>query len=149
MPTNMKRVIIFDFNRTIYDPEAKRLLPNAKQVLRTLRKRGFELYLVSMVETSRNDLIQSLGIKSYFARIMMVQEKRKEDFQDILFKKNIDYTSSFVIGDRVKGEIAIGNMLGLKTIWLKQGKFAKELPQEVYEHPTNVVLKLKDILEIV
>ena len=57
-------------------------------------------------------------------------------------------TNSFVIGDRVRYEIKIGNILGFQTIWLKLGKFSVEKPQSNEEKPDFTILSLKEILKI-
>ncbi|MBU1037246.1 HAD hydrolase-like protein [Patescibacteria group bacterium] len=144
----MKKIIIFDFNRTIYDPESRDLIVDARLVLRTLLKRGFDLYLISRAENSRKKLIDELGVIQYFTKIIIVKEKNKRIFQKIIAEKNVDLQSSFIIGDRIKKEIIIGNILGLQTIWLQDGKFSNELPSTKNEQPKYVVKKLKDVLNI-
>ena len=142
------KLVIFDFNRTIYDPVTKGLLPDVEVVLGTLINRGFDLYLVSR-GNQRKDLIDSLGISNYFKEIIVSNTKSKRDFETIIAQEAVDIKSSFVMGDRVRKEITSGNTLGLKTIWLRQGKFANELPRNSTEQPNHVVKRLKDTLDIV
>lgn len=145
----MKRIIIFDFNRTIYDPDSKHLVQGAKLVLRTLLRRRFGLYLISRAGRSRRQLIENLGIKQYFVRVIVAREKSKKDLERIAARLSIMRGSSFVIGDRVRSEIRIGNALGLQTVWVRAGKFADELPIKVIEQPTYTVNELRDVLWIV
>lgn len=146
---DMRKMVIFDFNRTIYDPEKKRLLPKVRFVLRILIKRGFSLYLVSRAENSRRKLIKSLDLQKYFRQIITCQEKGLEDFKKIANRRTIDQQNSFVIGDRVKEEIRFGNFLGLKTVWLKVGKFSEEKPKLKIEIPKFTVERLEKILEFI
>ena len=145
----MKKIIIFDFNRTIYDPDDNCLIPGARFVLRTLLRRGFSLYLVSRAGQSRKDLIEKLAIKKYFSRIIVAEEKSKKDFERIVTPKMINRRASFVVGDRVRKEIRISNSLGLQTIWFRAGKFADEKPRKKIEQPTYIVRTLPDVLLLV
>lgn len=144
----MSRIIIFDFNRTIYDPETRDFLPKAPLVLQTLRKQGFTLFLICKAKRSREGIINTLGIRRYFKKIRIVQEKHREHFAEFLSPET-DLGGSFVVGDCIKEEITLGNELGLRTIWLRRGKFAGELPEHPGEQPTHAVPQLEDILQII
>ncbi len=144
----MERVIIFDFNRTIYDPDSDKLVAGAKFVLRTLLRRGFKLFLISRAQKSRRELINKLGLDEYFVRVVVTSDKNRGDFERFLSKKT-DLSSSFIVGDRVRGEIAIGNKLNLQTVWVRSGKFADELPRSDIENPTYTVKELRDVLGII
>lgn len=145
----MKKIIIFDFNRTIYDPDNKCLVYGTRFVLRILFRRGFLLYLVSRAGKSRRALIESLGIGQYFSCIKIVKEKSKKDFERILVSKEINRSLSYVIGDRIRKEISIGNSLGLQTVWFRAGKFADEKPRKKIERPKYTVRNLRDILSVI
>ena len=144
----MKKIIIFDFNRTLYDPDNNCLIFGARFVLRVLVRRGFLLYVVSSARQSRRQCIDDLGIGQYFAQIIITKEKCKKDFQKIIAREVIDRNLSFVIGDRVRKEISIGNTLGMQTIWVKAGKFSHEEPRRKIEQPTYIVRTLRDILSV-
>lgn len=148
-PKFMKKIIIFDFNRTIYDPDNGCLISGARFVLRTLLRRGFSLYLVSRAGKSRRELIKNLGIGQYFSRAIIAKEKSKKDFERIVAPKVIERSLSFVVGDRVRKEISIGNLLGLKTVWLKSGKFANEKPRKKVERPTYTVRTFREIVSVI
>ncbi len=53
-----------------------------------------------------------------------------------------------VVGDRIKREITIGNRLGMKTAWFKNGKFKDELPESKDEEPTYTLTKLEDVIQL-
>ncbi|MDA2922172.1 HAD hydrolase-like protein [Patescibacteria group bacterium AH-259-L07] len=145
----MKRIIIFDFNRTLYDPDTNMLVPDAKFVLCTLLERKFALYLISHAARSRKKLISTIGIRPYFTNIVITREKSKKNFKKIVQQKMINREQSFIIGDRIRKEIVVGNNLGLQTIWVRIGKFADEYPREENEQPTYTVGTLKGILKII
>lgn len=143
----MKKFVIFDFNRTLFDPESGKLLPKARFVLRTLLRRGFGLFLISRREKSRAGLIKKLKISTYFSGKVFSEEKSVDDFAKLL-GSNINRNSGYVVGDRVREEIKIGNILKLKTIWLKSGKFSKETPRTKNETPDFKIDHLNEILRI-
>lgn len=147
----MKQIIIFDFNRTIYNPESRKLAKDAKRVLDILVRRNFTLYLISRSDLShsRKKLIDKFGIKRFFSRIVLTEEKILKDFQNLTAQKDIDLSKSFVIGDRIRQEITFGNLLGLQTVWLRTGKFSNELPRNDKEQPKYSIQALKDLLKIV
>jgi len=141
---NMQKIIIFDFNRTIYDPDRGALLPNVELVLQTLQTMGFALFLVSRAGESRRKLIADLGIAKYFVDIVVSDEKSRKDFASLL-SPEVSLPQSFVVGDRVRQEIAIGNSLGFQTIWLRQGRFSQETPQNDQEEPKFIIQNLSDL----
>mgnify|MGYP001606459234 CR=1 FL=1 len=77
------RIIIFDFNRTLYDPELSILLPGARFVLNILRRRGLIMYLVSRASPLRQDLISGLGISRYFKKIIITKNKSLDNLSYI------------------------------------------------------------------
>ncbi|MBI5230489.1 MAG: HAD family hydrolase [Candidatus Magasanikbacteria bacterium] len=145
----MKKIIVFDFNRTLYDPDNDCLITDVKFVLRVLIRRGFLLYLISCTGKPRKKLIKNIGISKYFSRIIVTKEKNKKNFERLAATMAVDRSSSFVVGDRVRKEISIGNSIGVQTVWLKFGKFANEKPRKKIERPTFTVSTLREILSIV
>src|SRR3989344_1325729 len=115
--------IIFDYNRTLYDPETKSFYPGAVALVSALALKH-ELYLISRREPERANYLEQSGLKELFTDIAFVEEKTVALFQRFAGGDK----NTVVIGDRVTEEITIGNRLGLRTVWLKQGKFAAELP---------------------
>jgi FMN phosphatase YigB (HAD superfamily) len=143
----MKKIIIFDFTRTIYDPENDRIIPGTKFVLRTLLRRGFTLYLVSSAGRSRKKWIDNL-IGEYFSKLIVRQEKAQRDFERLVMQKNVDREKSFIIGDRRDIEISIGNSLGVQTIWIKTGNSVSRKLTRKVERPTHTVKTLREVLSV-
>ncbi len=144
----MRKVIVFDFNRTIYDPDRRQLLPQVEHVFKNLTERCYELHLISTANASRAQLIKELGISQYFRAVSITDDKARE-FLRLSADKEIEFDASFVVGDRVRGEISHGNRAGMQSIWLKAGKFSEELPEAPHEQPRHTVGRLIEILEII
>lgn len=136
--------IIFDYNRTLFDPETRGLYFGAIDLLEKIYQQN-ELYIVGRNEPGRKENIKKLGLNKYFKGVYFVDEKTKDIFKELLSADN----KTVVIGDRVREEILIGNSLGCVTIWLKQGKFSSELPRVDAEKPKYVVKKLAEIESII
>lgn len=147
----MNKIMIFDFNRTIYDPDTEQLFPDTEQVLTALLDQGYSLILISFApeEDPRRKLIERLGLNNFFSTIIYTPNKCENDFLSPMNIEQADPTKSYVVGDRVRSEIRIGNKLGLTTIWLRAGRFKNELPQKEEDEPTFVIKNLLEILEIV
>ena len=143
----MKKAIIFDFNRTLYDPEKGILVSGCLATLAKLSAR-YKLVLITNNEGSRQELIEELGIKNFFQVIVSTSNKNEQDFLSSCVQLNLDPGEVVVVGDRIKGEILIGNRLKMTTVHFKNGLFAQELPENSIEKPDFEIKKLEDLLKI-
>jgi FMN phosphatase YigB (HAD superfamily) len=139
-------LIIFDFNRTLFDPEEGSLIPGAHETLTHLQNAGATLYLVSRLEPGRAGVVERLGLDSYFAGTTFVEEKSAELFEDILQKHPVPRERVYVVGDHLHGEIRHGNMCLFRTIWLKRGKFQTLTPEVPEDVPWRTVTNLIETL---
>ncbi len=142
----MKNVIIFDFNRTIYDPDEQKLFEYAFEILGKLSTK-FSLILLGKGGEFRRDIIKELNIEVFFQDILIVSEKTVEQLMEIKAKYP-QGTTFYSIGDRIKKEILFGNQLQFKTVWFKNGKFADEKPNKVAEQPWKTINHLRDLEKI-
>ena len=143
----MKKIIIFDFNRTIYDPDKDKIIDGVINKLEYFYKKKYILYLISRNENSqkRLEILNIFDIKKYFKEIYFVENKTPEIFLSILEKENINPENVYVIGDYLYEEIRFGNMAGLNTIWFKNGKF-KNLNFKIKEDkPDLIISNFKDL----
>lgn len=133
--------IIFDFNRTIYDPESRSLVPYAAELLAELSGKGAVLHLVSMIEADRADILESLGIARYFTSTAFVSDK--EDAMRSIAANSGE--PLYVVGDHLHGEIRIGNMIGAKTVWLRRGRFSSLEPLLPHDRPWRTATDMKQV----
>jgi len=90
--------------------------------------------------------IKRLGIDGYFSSIIFGDAtKTVEQFKPYITERTKDTT---IIGDRVRGEIELGNRLGAITIWVKAGSFVHELPITPMQVPTHTVHGLLELLSL-
>lgn len=143
----MIKGIIFDFNRTLYDPEKSGLYEGALNLLEKLAKK-YKLALISYGLSDRKMLIRDLGIEKYFVKIIVVPEKKKEPLLECLLAFDCRPEETLVVGDRVKSEIKLANELGMVTCWLRRGKFAAERPTKPSEKPDFIIFSLSEVPEV-
>lgn len=139
------KVIIFDFNRTLYDPDMGSLIAGCLEVLEALSHK-YRLVLITTETGSRGKLIYDLGLRQFFQKVVMASSKSKEVFLNCCKELGVSPDEVMVVGDRVRGEIAIGNELGMFTVQFQNGPFAKELPEDESERPKIIIKKLEELL---
>ncbi len=145
----MIKTIIFDFNRTIYDPELDLIENKTINLLRYFKSKNIKLALITTYEKNRNKKIIQLKLNKYFDLIKITREKTVNDFLDTLLKLSSKPKDTVVVGDYLKDEINIGNILGLTTIWLKKGKFSNVSPENKFETPDYIIedlIRLKEMI---
>ncbi len=144
---SMIKGVIFDFNRTLYDPDSKQLVEGALRLLGRLRSDGIEACLISKKSAEgRESQIKALGLGSYFKRILVIEGGKQEaHFQECLEAMSLQAHEVAVVGDRIREEISLGNRMGMLTIWYKAGKFAAEASESRDQEPTYTVTGLDDV----
>jgi FMN phosphatase YigB (HAD superfamily) len=138
--------IIFDYNRTIFNPDKNEFYPGVFELISDLYNKH-ELFLISKVEPNRKEVLDNFGISNFFKRIIFTDNKSAEIFKEITGVDN----NVVVVGDRVRGEITIGNQLGYITVWIKQGKFSEEKPINKEQEPKYTIqniIELKTIISL-
>ncbi len=141
------KAVIFDYNRTLFDPESNRLYSGAVDVLEKLKGR-FRLALVAKGDAARLKQIEELGLVKYFKCIVVNKEKGLDDYKRTMATLGVEPGEAYVVGDRVAEEIRMGNTLGAVTVWLRNGKFKDELPKDKNELPAYTIEDLKNLLEL-
>ena len=136
--------IIFDYNRTIFDPETDNLYLGVLPLLQTLSTK-YKLFLISRNEPTRKKRLEECNIKNYFQKILFVDKKSKRVFAEIAG----DEKKVIVIGDSISDEIKIGNQLGYFTIRLKQGKFATAIPKDKDEIAKFEITEINELEKII
>lgn len=132
--------IIFDYNRTLFNPDIDDLYPGVFEMLERLFEK-YEMFLITRNEPSRRSRFEQLGIEKFFKNVMFVDEKTTGAFLEMTG----DCKDVFVVGDSIGDEIKIGNILKFETIRVKQGKFAAELPASFQEEAKITIERITDL----
>jgi len=133
--------IIFDFNRTLFDPETGLLLEGAQAVLAKHHGEGKTLHLISRKEGDRDETLERLGIKGFFTSVSFVEDKHEALRQRIASSEGPVY----IVGDHLHTEIRFGNRYGAKTVWLKRGRFSNLLPETDEDIPWRTIGSLMEL----
>ena len=90
--------------------------------------------------------VKRLGVEEYFTKIIFEEGAKEESlFSQFLSREPRD---TLFIGDRIQSELAIGKALGATTLWVRQGKFADEVPTHADENPDYTVKSLAEAKEL-
>ncbi len=145
----MKTIAIIDLNRTLFDPETNAEVEGATEILAALNVAGVELHLVSKKEPGRERIVEELGFRDFFASVSFVAEKTPELFEGIMREANGEPARTYVVGDYLPQEICAGNKCGMKTIWLRRGRFGDMGPQKDDEVPWREISKLEELQNLI
>jgi FMN phosphatase YigB (HAD superfamily) len=132
--------IIFDYNRTLFNPDAGEVFPGVFHLLKTLSQKH-ELFLITLNKPERKDSSAIQDMKAYFDEILFVERKTVETFRKIVG----DDKNVIVIGDRFEDEIRIGIELELITVHIQPTKAFYKKNQT----PTHVVSEITNVLQII
>lgn len=152
----MIKAIIFDWGRTCWNSEEKRLADNVEDVLVFLKSKNLPLALVSLVNKEnteplekRRQRIETSLIRKYFDVFIIGEGYNKDRFlEDALQKLKISPADILVVDDRVIRGIAWINRKDGTSIWFKNGKFANELPKNDDEKPNFTVNSMKELKKL-
>jgi FMN phosphatase YigB (HAD superfamily) len=136
----MNKLIICDWNRTLFDPETKLLYPQSLPFLSAMKDN--KLVLISRMENESKDYIKEFSLENFFIEIIIGEAKNKSTFLRIKQKYiDLDY---WVVGDKVDSEILLGNTCGYKTIRVRQGKYKDQSVVNEAEFPDYQVNTLSE-----
>lgn len=143
------QAVIFDFNRTLFDPTVYALYHGVKPMLEELAAER-RLFLYSRKAWDRSNLLATLGIDTYFEATYFVERKTKENLADILEAHALVPKSTVIVGDMLEDEICVGAELGLTTVWFRQSMFAadpKATPVCVPHHTVTSIDELRALFD--
>jgi FMN phosphatase YigB (HAD superfamily) len=131
------------------------LFRGSRKVLRELHRRGVRAFVVSYgnPDTQRAKA-EALGLhrESAIERIFYADRKKivtkEKAFEQILEITGAKPESALVVGDRCSGEIRAGNLLGMHTVRILGGEFAKLAPQGRKERPDFQIKKISEVLKL-
>jgi ribonucleotide monophosphatase NagD (HAD superfamily) len=139
--------IIFDWKRTLYNPETSTLIDGAVEVLNYFSRHNIPMFIIGKGQQEMHDETNRLDVAKYFQDILFVEGSK--DPNDFMKYMNLSYPErTIVIGDRIKSELKVGKKVGATTVWVKQGKFASEEPENDEEVPNYTVNNLLEIIDL-
>ncbi len=142
------KLIIIDFNRTIYDPENSQMYAGAREMIKDLRSRGYITVIATRIEGGRSELIAKQGVSDIVDGIENIPTKNGRIFQGIADKYLGHYKKNdvWVIGDYITSEIRAGVEAGFHTIWVRQGKFRDVCSDDI--RPEHIIYSIEEVVNI-
>ena len=145
----MARLIIFDWGRTLYDPDAKSLLSGASETLQILKRKHL-LAVVALASDGdierRQRALKESGIETLFSLVLFGAENKDALYKQALNDLQINPSEVVIVDDRVIRGVRWGNQNGAKTIWLRRGKFSEELPDADTGEPTHTITDISELV---
>lgn len=141
------RAVIFDFNRTLFDPTVYALYSGVVPMLEELKSTR-TLILFSRKGWDRHVLLDTLGIRSYFDSAHFVEQKSAEVLKDILAPHGIAASDCVIVGDMLSEEICAGHELGMRTVWFRQSRFRFMSQPDVSCAPHHTVHSITELREL-
>jgi len=126
-----------------------RLFPGARDLLRSLKRRGVRNFIVSFGDPdTQRAKVAALGLDCepsveniFYADRAQVLTK-EEVFRSILRSVESDPARVLVVGDRPASEIRAGKGLGMHTVRLRHGEFAVQEPESEMERADFEIRKI-------
>lgn len=147
------KAIIFDWGRTLFDSETKKEFSGAEKVLSFCRDQGYKLAVASLVSIhanatleERQNQIESSYLRSFFDMIAVTDEDKDRILDSIVEKLALPRENILIVDDRVIRGIKYGNSHGHPTVWVKNGKFSNELPNEETGQPSFVITSIDQLI---
>lgn len=102
------------------------LSPEVMQLLRRLRNR-YDLYLLTAGAVGfQNRKIDQLEIRRLFVKTIIVSDSSADAkaaaIRELAEDRGYTKENVLIVGNRLDNEIAAGNLLGMPTVWIRQGE---------------------------
>lgn len=149
------KAIIFDWGRTLFDPDTRLVLSDSEEVLSYCKQKGYIICVVSLVRppttiSEREEQIGALSLGKFITYFEVTDAREKDEVLDELIKKlSLPKEEILMVDDRVVKSIKYGNKNGHPTVWLQKGTFANELPNEETGTPTFTINSLSELKNII
>lgn len=132
-----------------------RLFPATLRVLRALRKRGVRNFIVSFGDPeTQHAKVRALGLereksveKIFYADTAHVITKEAV-FRSLLRNVEPDPAKVLVVGDRPASEIRAGKSLGMHTVRIQGGEFARLAPAGPEEEADHAIGNIAELLRL-
>jgi len=153
-------LVIFDLDDTLYDRTGQIPDDYTDEHLEKIEsfsgvKELLEIDSFSKVLVTKGDpelqlkKLELLGIKNKFdeIKITSTDEEKRKAFEGVI--NRCPHPLTWVIGNRIDSEIRYGNELGLKTIYLKHGKYKNLKAKDRFEIPDYEIEYFIESLKII
>ena len=133
-----------------HDLEA--LYPNAKEILQRLSE-NYKIGIIANQDFGTEQRLANFDIRKYIDLVIASAEEgvAKPDlriFRIALERADCKPEEAVMVGDRIDNDIIPANIIGMKTVWIKQGYGRYSKPEASKEQPDHTVKSLAEIAEL-
>ena len=130
-----------------------RLYPGVDGLLKNLANE-YTLGLAANAPASVTDILEDLGVLRWFTYTDVsgsvgIKKPDQRFFETILANADTKASESVMIGDRLDNDIIPAKRIGMKTIWIRWGRYRIMEPRTPDEMPDATVADLREVLDAV
>ena len=142
----------YGLKKAPWNSEDEFVYPEAKECLSELSKH-YKIGIIANQELGSEQRLEKLGLFKYIDLVIASSEEgvAKPDlriFQIALDRANCKPEEAVMVGDRIDNDIIPANIIGMKTVWIKQGFGSYAEPKTIEEQPDYIVNSLAEIAEL-
>lgn len=135
-----------------WDNSLEKLYAGTKTVLETLSGK-YRLGIIANQSLGTQERIDNWGIGNYFEVVIASAEAgcAKPDleiFNLALEKAGCEPYEAIMVGDRLDNDIAPAKLLGMKTVWVRQGFAKYQSINNESERPNYIIDDIADIVNV-
>ena len=153
LKSDVEAIKFFGLNMTPWHKEDEKPYPDAERVLKYLVKRKYKIGVIANQSAGTKDRLEGWGLLKYIDIVMASAEEgvakpSKEIFRRAINRAGCLSENAVMIGDRLDNDIVAAKIMGMKTIWVKQGMAAYGSPRNEKETPDHTVEKISELMKI-
>ena len=142
----------YSLQKCKWRPEYEKLYPNVNDVLENLHGK-YKLGIIANQSSGLKERLVKFGIYNYFDLIISSAEvglskPSVEIFKLALKKAQCAPNESVMVGDRLDNDIIPAQLIGMKTVWIRQGYGGLGNLEELVIKPNFVIDKIEELLEL-
>ncbi|HEY4496793.1 MAG TPA: HAD hydrolase-like protein, partial [Candidatus Paceibacterota bacterium] len=140
----------------------KEFLPDGKEILEHCKDKGYKLALAVIASEfeERKKQIGESGLAGFFEiiRIAPITKEQIWDhginvkdrlYDEIMNEWDFKPEEVLIVDDRMFRGIKHGNKNGHPTVWVRNGKFAHEIPNKETGEPTYIINSVKELRDLI
>ncbi len=135
-----------------WNSEDEFVYPEAEGCLKTLRRK-YHIGIIANQNFGSKDRLEKLGLMKYIDLVVASAEEgvAKPDlriFRIALDKAHCLPKNAVMVGDRLDNDIAPANLIGMKTVWIKQGFCGMTTVKSENEAPDYRIENLNELCNL-
>ncbi len=116
---------LLNVEKTKWNHNDERLYADAEKCLRALSEK-YKIGIIANQSLGTAERLENFGVLKYIDLIIASDEEGvakpdKRIFEITLERSNCSSSNAVMIGDRIDNDIVPAKLMGMKTIWIKQG----------------------------